>query len=113
KMLLRLLRTGQFGRFAAEFRAMRKHSRLSTKKTLIRNVLWPLLPRSWTEIRSRYQHGLALFGPTFPIAQEAIERWKVKRGGRLRQWRATDPRAGMVQTCHGQQNAPAQGYSIN
>jgi asparagine synthase (glutamine-hydrolysing) len=113
KALLRLLRTGQFGRFASEFRAMRKHLRQSTKQTLVRNVLWQMIPRSWLDLRMRYQNGLALFGPTFPIAKEAIARWKVKKGGRLREWRANDPRASMAQACHRQQNTPAQGYSIN
>jgi asparagine synthase (glutamine-hydrolysing) len=113
KALLRLLRTGQLRRFAAEFRAMRKHLRQSTKQTLVRNVLWQMIPQAWLQLRTRYRHGLALFGPTFPIAQEAIERWKAKKGGRLRPWRAADPRAAMTQTCRGQQNGAAQGYSVN
>jgi asparagine synthase (glutamine-hydrolysing) len=111
KALLRLLRKGQFRRFGAEFDATRKHLRQSVKQTLVRNVLWHLIPASWLQIWTRHKNGLALFGPTFPASRQAIAAWR-KRKGRLRQWRATDPRAGMAQTLHGQQKASAQGYSI-
>lgn len=66
--LARLLVRGQLRRFASEFAAMRRHLRQSVKQTLVRNVIFPLLPPSWSEVWVRYRNGLKLIGPTMPVS---------------------------------------------
>ena len=107
--LANLLRKGQFRRFASEFVAMRRHLGQSVKQTLIRNLVWPSLPASWTMMWSRYRNGLALFGPTMPLARDIIR--SRDRKARPLDARRTfaDPRAGVLRA---QQDFPAQASSI-
>jgi asparagine synthase (glutamine-hydrolysing) len=111
--LVRMLRKGQFRRFASEFNAMRRHLRQSVKQTLVRNVLSQLVPASWMQIRIRHRNGLALFGPTMPLSRRVIAARRKNARSRLA-WRSGESqRVGMLRALRGQQNFPAQGYSVS
>jgi len=107
--LARLLRRGQFRRFASEFNAARRHLGQSAKQTLVRNVLLPLAPASWMAAWRRYRSGLALFGPTMPLSREVIQ----GRRGVRRSWLPDEgPRASMERALGAQQNFAANGSSL-
>jgi asparagine synthase (glutamine-hydrolysing) len=109
--LARMLRKRQFGRFLIEFKAMKRHLRLSVKQTFVRHVLLQLVPASWMRVWSNHRHGLALFGPTLPLSQEILCNRQAPPRDR---WRSGDTqRVGMLRTLRGVQNAPAQAYSIS
>jgi asparagine synthase (glutamine-hydrolysing) len=111
-MLVRFLRKGQFRRFGSEFNAMRQHLHQSVKQTFVRNVLLQLVPASWMRVWSNHSNGLALFGPTLPLSQQVIEGRSKNARSRFR-WKAGDrQRVGMERVLRGQQNFPAQGYSV-
>jgi asparagine synthase (glutamine-hydrolysing) len=111
--LIRMLRKGQFRRFAAEFNAVRRHLRQSVKQTLVRNVLLQLVPASWMRVWSHHKNGLALFGPTVPVSPQAIAGRSKNARPRFRRRSGDSQRVGMLHALHGQQNVPAQGYSIS
>lgn len=110
--LARLLSKGQFRRFASEFTAMRRHLGQSVKQTLIRNLVWPSMPASWTMIWLRYRNGLALFGATMPLSRDIIH--GRRRNVRPLYARRTfgDPHDGMLHILRTQQDFPAQASSI-
>jgi len=110
--LIRLLRTWQFRRFIAEFLAMRRHSRQSIKQTLVRNVLWPLMPVSWTRALSRYRNGLPLSGPTMPILPHVLETQKTGSRERPRRSSGDGQRAGIERMLRWQQDTSARSGSI-
>lgn len=111
--LLRMLRGGQFRRFVFEFNAMRRHLRLSVKQTLVRNVLLQLIPASWMRVWTNHRNGLALFGPTMPLARELIRSRDPSARPRHR-WKSGDSqRAGMLRVLRSQQYFPAQAFSIS
>ena len=111
--LVRMLRQGQFRRFASEFNAMRKHLKLSVKQNLVRNVLLKLMPASWMRVWINHENGLALFGPTMPVSRQVIAARAKNAGSRFR-WRSGDSqRVGTLRTLRSQQNFPAQAYSIS
>ena len=111
--LARMLRKGQLLRFVAEFKAMRRHLRLSVKQTFVRHVLLQLVPASWMRVWSNHRTGLALFGPTMPLSREII-RSRAPNARSRHRWRSGDSqRASMLRTLRGVQNAPAQAYSIS
>jgi asparagine synthase (glutamine-hydrolysing) len=111
--LVRMLRNGQFRRFLLEFNAMRKHLRQSVKQALVRNVLLKSVPASWMRVWINYKNGLALFGPTMPLSKGVISS-RVRRARSRDRWRSgASQREGMLRTLRGQQNAPAQSYSMS
>jgi asparagine synthase (glutamine-hydrolysing) len=110
--LVRLLRKGEFRRFASEFEAMRRHLRLSVKQNLVRNVLLQLVPASWMKVWIRRRSGLALFGPTLPLSRQVIEGRSKNARSRFARRAGDSPRAGMERALRSVQNAPAVGYSI-
>ncbi len=111
--LVRMLRKGQFRRFASEFTAMRRHLHQSVKQAFVRNVILPAVFRSsMMQVWIRRRYGLALFGPTMPLSRRVIEGRSKQTGSRF-QWRRGDsPRVSMERTLHLMQNAAAQSYSI-
>ena len=110
--LVRMLRKGELRRFVTEFKAMRRHLRLSVKQTFVRHVLLQLVPASWMRVWSNHRNGLALFGPTVPLARELIRSRAPNARSQLK-WRSGDSqRAGMLRALRRQQNFPAQGYSV-
>lgn len=111
--LVRMLRKGQFRRFAAEFEAARKHLRQSVKQTLVRNVLLQLVPASWMRAWINHKNGLAPFGPTMPVSRQVIAGRSKNVRSRFRQRSGDSQRVGMLRALRGQQNAPAQAYSIS
>ena len=111
RALVRLLRQGRLRRFVAEFKATRKHQRLSIKQTLVRHVLWQIVPMSLKKIQNRRRNGLSLFGPTVPLARALIESRKPKRFQRHARI-ADRPRVAMLKTLRDQQNFQAQGFAV-
>ena len=111
--LVRMLRKGDFRRFASEFGAMRRHLRQSVKQTLVRNVLLQLVPAAWMAVWSRHRNGLALFGPTLPLSREFIRNRDANARPRFGRRSGDSQRVGMLRALRGQQNGPAQGYSIS
>ena len=110
--LVRMLRKGEFRRFVSEFNAMRRHLHLSVKQTLVRHVLLQLVPASWMQVWSNYRNGLALFGPTMPLSQRLIRSRAPTARPRDRHRTGDSQRVGMLRALRGQQNFPAQGYSV-
>jgi asparagine synthase (glutamine-hydrolysing) len=111
--LIRLLRKGQFRRFASEFTAMRRHLRQSVKQTLVRNVLLQLVPPSWMNVWTRRKNGLALIGPTLPVSQQVIKGRSKNARSRLTRRFGDSQRVGMLRTLRSQQNFPAQAFSVS
>jgi asparagine synthase (glutamine-hydrolysing) len=110
--LARMLWKGELRRFVSEFKATRRHQRLSVKQTFVRHVLLQLVPAAWMRIWSNRRNGLALFGPTMPLSQEMIRRRDRNARPRHR-WRSGDSqRVGMLRALRGRQNFPAQGDSV-
>ncbi len=110
--LVRMLRKRQFRRFASEFGAMRRHLGQSVKQTFVRNVLLPMVPASWMGVWIRHRNGLALFGPTMPVARRIIEARSRKARSRFQRRSGGSLRVGMERALRGQQNVPVQAYSI-
>jgi asparagine synthase (glutamine-hydrolysing) len=110
--LVRLLRKGEFRRFAAEFNAMRRHLRQSAKQTLVRNVLLRAVPASWMNVWTRHRNGLALFGPTVPVSRQVIEGRSKNARSRFARRSGDSQRARMERTLRSQQNFAAIGGSI-
>jgi asparagine synthase (glutamine-hydrolysing) len=110
--LVRLLRKGQLRRFAAEFKATRRHLRQSVRQTLVRNVLLQLAPAAWMRVWVNHRNGLALFGPTRPLSRELIRTRAPTTRPRHRQRSGESPRVTMLEALRSQQNLPAQGYSV-
>jgi asparagine synthase (glutamine-hydrolysing) len=109
--LIRMLRKGQFRRFAADFSAMRRHLRQSVKQTLVRNVLLQMVPESWMRAWINHKNGLALSGPTMPVSRQVVA--SRPKNSRRSRWRSSgSQRAGMLRALRRQQNFPAQGYSV-
>jgi asparagine synthase (glutamine-hydrolysing) len=71
--LARMLVKGRFATFAREFLATRRHLRLDAARTFKRHVLPHFLPHSYFVRKMRRAHGLALHGPTMPVAREIVE----------------------------------------
>jgi len=111
--LVRMLVKGELRRFAAEFKAMRRHLRQSVKQTFVRNVLLQLMPASWMRVWINHRNGLALFGPTIPLSREIIGSRDAKARLRYRRRSGDSQRAGMLRVLRRQQNIPAQAYSIS
>jgi asparagine synthase (glutamine-hydrolysing) len=111
--LIRLLRKGQFRRFGSEFTAMRRHLRLSVKQTLVRNVLLQLVPASWMQVWTRRRNGLALFGPTLPLSRQVIKGRSKNARSRFAHRAGDSQRVGMLRALRGQQNFPAQAFSVS
>ncbi len=110
--LVRMLRKGQFRRFVTEFEAMRRHLHLSVKQTLVRHVLLQLVPGSWMRVWSNYRNGLALFGPTMPLSRVLIRSRAPNARPRQVHRSGDSQRIDMLRVLRGQQNFPAQGYSV-
>jgi asparagine synthase (glutamine-hydrolysing) len=110
--LVRFLLKGQFRRFVAEFKAMRRHLRQSVKRTLVRNVLLPLVPASWMPVWIRHKNGLAPFGPTMPMSRQLIERRRKNARSRFRGRAGQSQRAGMERSLRMQQNSTAAAGSL-
>ncbi len=109
--LARLLVRGRWRRFFAEFAAVKRRHRLDTRRTLVRHVLYPMLPGWLSRARVYRANGLRLFGPTAPLAQ-ALTRTRGLAPRRPALAPVSDPRQAMLRTLCGQQNAPAIGGSI-
>jgi asparagine synthase (glutamine-hydrolysing) len=111
--LARMLWKGQFCRFVAEFKAARRHLHLSVKQTLVRHVLLKLVPVSWMRLWINHRKGLALFGPTMPLSRALIRSRDPKARPRRRGRTGENPRGAMLRVLRGQQNFPAQAYSVS
>jgi asparagine synthase (glutamine-hydrolysing) len=109
--LARFLLKGQFRRFIREFGAMRRHLRQSVSRTLARNVLLQFLP-SVIHIRSRYQNGLPLFGPTLPVSREIIRGMRSKPRSLFAWPFAESMRVTIERVLRTQQSFPAIGGSL-
>jgi asparagine synthase (glutamine-hydrolysing) len=111
KALVQLLYRGQFRRFAAEFRATRRHLGQSVKQTLVRNVIVAAAPSVLMLAWNNRRHGLRAFGPTVPLSRLVIA--DRRRGARSRfAVRGASQRDSMLRTLRGQQNRGASGYGI-
>jgi hypothetical protein len=94
--LARMLWKRELRRFVSEFRATRRHQRLSVKQTFVRHVLLQLVPASWMRLWINHRNGLALFGPTLPLSQEMI-RSRDRNARPWHRWRSGDSqRVGML-----------------
>ncbi len=111
--LPRLLMRGELRRFVHELRAMRRHLGQSLPRTVLRNVIAPLVPPSWVNVLSRRRNGLALFGPTLPVSRQVIDGRPKGARSRFARERGEAHSAGMRRTLLSQQNFPAQAYSIS
>ena len=107
--LARLLRGGQFRRFAAEFNATRRHLRLSVKQTFVRHVLLRLMPDALTGLWRRHRGKLALFGPTIPLSRELIREHSRTEALRHRRRIEKGRQVGVLRM---QQNSPSHGMSV-
>ena len=106
------LRKGEFRRFASEFNAMRRHLRLSVKQTLVRHLLWRLVPAPVMGIWIRYRSGLPLIGPSLPVSRQILQ----KRSRTARSLYRPQPghrmRAALERMLHMQQNWAVNPGSI-
>jgi asparagine synthase (glutamine-hydrolysing) len=109
--LARLLIRGKWLRFFDEYAALKKRLRLDTRRMVIRQVLYPMLPIWLTRARSRLASGRRPFGPTMPLAKALL-----RAPGRFRLSRRYnpigDPRKAMLWALRGQQNLPSVGYAV-
>jgi asparagine synthase (glutamine-hydrolysing) len=107
--LARMLVKGRFATFAREFLAARRHLRLGAARTFKRHVLVHFLPPSYLDRKIRRAHGLALHGPTMPVAREIVEAHTVvpRKRGYL-----PDPADSMRRVLRWVQDARAIGTSI-
>lgn len=109
--LARLLVRGRWRRFFAEFAAVKRRFRLDTRRTLVRQVLYPMLPRWLNQARTNHANGLRLAGPTMPLAS-AVMKARRRATSRSASNPIGDPRQNMLRVLRGQQNEPAIGGSI-
>jgi len=107
--LARLLVKGQFATFARELFATARHLRIDAARVLKRFVLPKFLPPSYLERKMRRANGLALHGPTMPVAREIAE---ASAGApRVRRF-LPDLTEGMMNALSRIQDAAAMGTSI-
>ncbi len=111
--LVRMLCQGRFRRFVAEFRAMRRHLRQSVKQTFVRNVLLQLVPAPWMRVWTNRRNGLAVLGPTIPLSRDISRSRDPKSHLRDRGRPGENQRLGMLRALRGQQNFPAQAFSVS
>lgn len=110
--LLRLLLKGRLRRFVSEFCATGRHMRQRPLRNFTSNVLRGAVPAWLMRLRSNYKHGLALFGPTLPLSK-AVKATHNAKASRHAGYRPSAPQSeSMTRALCGQQNFPAQGYSI-
>jgi asparagine synthase (glutamine-hydrolysing) len=109
--LARLLVRGKWRRFFAEYAAVKRRLRLDTRRTLVRHVLYPMLPGWLARARTMRANGLRLFGPTRPLADSMLKLERA-RPRRSRHSPIGDPRDNMLGALGRLQNAPAMGGSI-
>ena len=111
--LLRLLGKGKLRRFAAEFRATKRHRRQSWRQAIVANLLASSMVSPWRQLLVRRRNHLPLFGPTLPLGREVIaQRGRQPWWAVFRTPRAT-PLEQIELALRRQQNGPAQPYAIS
>jgi asparagine synthase (glutamine-hydrolysing) len=111
--LFNLLRQGRFREFISEFRAYRRNSGLSVWRTVRSELLEYILPPQIQSVRMRYRHGLALFGPTWPLQKKyAANTMNAYRARSPRLVTGADWRAHLRATLESQQNGRSLAGSL-
>lgn len=106
--LYNLLRRGRLREFVSEFRAYRRHSGASVWRIAWAEVVANLLPQQINSVRMRHRHGLALFGPTWPLVKEhAAASINAHRGSAPKPITGAQRRARMKTALDNQQNGRA------
>lgn len=109
KFFVTLLRKREFRRLCCEWRARRRFLRVSHWQLFKSSILANLsIMRRWWG----YRAGLALFGPTMPIAREFAE-MAIAAGAKPREASDLSMRASMARVLNRLQNAPAHAGSIS
>jgi asparagine synthase (glutamine-hydrolysing) len=113
RWLYNLLRQGRLREFASEFRAYRRHSGAPIWRIVWAELLAILLPAQIQSVRMRYHHGLALFGPTYPLKKKyAVNTVNAYRDQRPRPITGADKRARMTEVLENQQNGRSLAGSV-